>query len=172
MKKNEYSFILAYQKSPNPQLSSTLKAGPRYLLRNFPEESYRNFVKKANLDPLHEHQLADLVREIFSQGLLEETRVPTLADKPLFDNGDDIAYMSGPKQSEAFSPTRPDGDDLEKAEVSSEFMASSTTSTHSKEQASVDNGTELNQEPSFVSEDKPWWDTWIIPSFFKHLKED
>ena len=172
MKKDEYSLILAYQKSPQPQLSSTLKAGPNYLLHNFPEESYKNFVKEANLDPRLEHQLAELVREIFSQGLIEETRIPTLADKPLFDNGNDIAYMSGPKQSEAFSSTRPVGGDAEKAEVTSEFMASSTASVNSKEQVSVDNGTESNQEPSLVSDEQPWWKTWIIPSFFKHLKED
>ena len=172
MKKNEYSLILAYQKSPQPNLSSTLKAGPNYRLRNFPEESYNKFVKEAQLDHLLEHKLAELVREIFSQGLLEETRVPTLADKPLFDNGDDIAYMSGPKQSVAFSSTRPAEEDVEKAEVTSEFMASSTTSDHSKEQASVDDGSGLNQELPSVAEDKPWWDTWIIPSFFKHLKED
>lgn len=171
---NEYSLIIGYKKPPlSPALSSTLTDGPEMKLRNFPKDTYDLFVARANLDQANEALLANLIREIFAQGLKgEELHPPSLA-APFFGDKTDLGTVPSPSAlpDSTVQMENATASEAEEGNVSSNFVASSTPSESSELKSDVASpSVEEDQEPVSTPEKLSWWDKAFVPVFFEYLE--
>ena len=171
--RDRYSFIVGYKKPVmDDPLSSTLKAGPHCKLRNFPSDLYHQFSERFKLGKEGEDLLADLIKEIFSQGLIfEESNVPKLDPRPDFGDGSRLEVLKNSVAKTASTHKKTTEESVENGESQSDdtsnFMASSDDSNQSVEtvrDANTPNSTTLG-------EDIPWWDRFMIPWYFNSIKK-
>ena len=176
-KLGDYSLVLAYKKAPNPLLNSTFSPGPAYRFRNFPIDNYKKFVRKAGLDSVQETELSELIKEMFSQGFVcEEVRIPQLAGNALFPDGSGLGYVTpDPSSVTASTAPLPSNGDAERADQQSAATTNSLASTtHSGPASDPDTILEDDENPQIQVDvqHSPWWEQYIIPSFFQSIKNE
>ena len=170
----DYSLVLAYKKPPKPLLNSTFRPGPAYRFRNFPIENYKKFVQRAGLDAAQEIELSELIKEMFSQGFVcEDVRIPQLAGNALFSDGSELGLVTpDPSTRTASTAPLPHNGDAERADQQSAATTNSLASTTNSEPASDPDTIVEDDENSQIQLDvqqPPWWEQYIIPSFFQSL---